>query len=351
LKGRVAERRLVELGLGQSRNVTLRKDDQWEERDEEYEPIPLSSDDELDRLFEDVNVGIDSEEVIHHFNDQFLSTNHPDPPADATDEQVRTCDSDFVQGPDNKHPSSVNMRTVLKTARREGHFSGLDDQYCNQCNAVERHKHSAYCSKILRKRKKEKRTGDNGQDEDEPICDCRFKFGKQVTNQAQINIIEKVDKDGNTKYTIEMVTRRNDAWINGHDPFVLMFWQANVDCQLIVDLGKVSLYMSKYVTKTEADCSKSMASIMKRIMVQAVAEGRNVQFVLRKAMARLMGQRIKSQQEVCHLILSLPLVSCTHTFVRISLRNNIKKLIVEQPANVQVEDGQQEETRHKNHFH
>ena len=97
LIGHVAERRLVELGLGQSRNVTLRKDDQWEERDEEYEPIPLSSDDELHRLFEDVNVGIDSEEVIHHFNDQFLSTNHPDPPADATDEQVRTCDSDFVQ--------------------------------------------------------------------------------------------------------------------------------------------------------------------------------------------------------------------------------------------------------------
>eukprot|EP00978_Attheya_sp_CCMP212_P024884 scaffold78991_cov48-Attheya_sp.AAC.2 len=137
------------------------------------------------------------------------------------------------------------------------------------------------------------------------------------------------------------------AWIDGefwivcvwaHHPDVLMFWQANVDCQLVLDIGKVTLYMAKYVTKTEADCSKSMASIMKRIMVQAAAEGKNVQFVLRKAMARLIGQRIKSQQEVSHLILNLPLVSCTHTFVRISLRNDTRKLIVEPPAEVAAED-------------
>jgi hypothetical protein len=57
-------------------------------------------------------------------------------------------------------------------------------------------------------------------------------------------------------------------------------------------------------------------------------------------MLRLIGQRIKSQQEVCHLILSLPLLSCTHTFIQIALRNDTRKLIVEPPfEEAAAEDG------------
>eukprot|EP00978_Attheya_sp_CCMP212_P032816 scaffold129750_cov51-Attheya_sp.AAC.1 len=73
--------------------------------------------------------------------------------------------------------------------------------------------------------------------------------------------------------------------------------KANVDCHLILDCGKVTQYMSKYVTKTEACCSKSMAAMIKKIMERAVRDGRNMKHVLQKVMARLIGERMMSEQE------------------------------------------------------
>eukprot|EP00978_Attheya_sp_CCMP212_P005501 scaffold12310_cov32-Attheya_sp.AAC.3 len=49
-----------------------------------------------------------------------------------------------------------------------------------------------------------------------------------------------------------------------------------------------------------------------------------------------------SEQEVCHLILSEPLVSSTHRFVRIGMNNNSKKLIVEDDDK-EVDDGEDHE--------
>eukprot|EP00978_Attheya_sp_CCMP212_P044321 scaffold306817_cov67-Attheya_sp.AAC.3 len=186
------------------------------------------------------------------------------------------------QGPDNQHPSSVDMWKILKAVICTGDRTYMDTQYCNHCNAVEHHKHSAYCSKMLQNRK-QKQKHDNGPDENDPIKDCHFN--------------KKEDKEGNTKFTIKIVMSRNDAWLNSHDPDVLFVWQATT-------------------------------------------EGKNVQFVFCKSMVRLIGQRNKRQQEVCHLILSLPLVSCTHTFIQISLRNDTRKLIVELPSEeAAAEDG------------
>jgi hypothetical protein len=70
---------------------------------------------------------------------------------------------------------------------------------------------------------KQKRKRDNGPDENDPIKDCHFKYQKQVNAFCQINISEKEDKEGNTKFTIKKVPSRNDAWLNSHDPDVLFF--------------------------------------------------------------------------------------------------------------------------------
>eukprot|EP00978_Attheya_sp_CCMP212_P018694 scaffold51676_cov29-Attheya_sp.AAC.1 len=60
LKGRIAERTLVELGI-KTDGVQIEEDDQWEERDSDFTPKPLS-DDELEKLIEDVHVGRVSDE-------------------------------------------------------------------------------------------------------------------------------------------------------------------------------------------------------------------------------------------------------------------------------------------------
>eukprot|EP00978_Attheya_sp_CCMP212_P005500 scaffold12310_cov32-Attheya_sp.AAC.2 len=165
----------------------------------------------------------------------------PKTPPDSNN-NVRSDDTNFVQGLNNQHPSNCDVSTILKTIMnwREDHT-----QYCKQIDAVERHRCSAYCSKPLRKQKRSD-TGDG--EHPMNVNNCRFGYTKCIFGRTEIFIVEKVDDAGNSKYAIELASERNDG---------------NVDCQLILDCGKVTQYMSKYITKTEACCSKSMAAMIK----------------------------------------------------------------------------------------
>ena len=79
-----------------------------------------------------------------------------------------------------------------------------------------------------------------------------------------------------------------------------------------MDYDKVFDYMTKYVTKTETSITKGIASMIGKLLVTAVENGNNVQSVLKRAMAKLLGERMISKQETTHLILKKPLVSCCH---------------------------------------
>ena len=58
-------------------------------------------------------------------------------------------------------------------------------------------------------------------------------------------------------------------------------------------------------------------------MRNTIREGLSVQAALKRTMAKLLGERMISKQETCHLILSIPMVNCIHQFVRINLENNV----------------------------
>ena len=59
-------------------------------------------------------------------------------------------------------------------------------------------------------------------------------------------------------YKIDCVNKRNDRWTNTHVETFLESWMANIDFQVVIDLGKVIDYLTKYVTKPESNMSKGI---------------------------------------------------------------------------------------------
>ncbi len=96
---------------------------------------------------------------------------------------------------------------------------------------------------------------------------------------------------------------------------------------MVLDPGIVIEYMTKYVTKSESMTTKTAARLMASLFTRTVTnEGRSVQSFLRRTMNKLMGDRMMSKQETCHLMLSIPMVYSTHSLVNIDLRNSYRQL-------------------------
>ena len=94
-----------------------------------------------------------------------------------------------------------------------------------------------------------------------------------------------------------------------------------MDFQLILDPGMVIDYMSKYVTKSDFSTNAACARLMKSLFDKTVTEeGRTTQSYLRRAMSKLLGDRMMSKQESCHLMLGIPIVRCSHKIQNVDLR-------------------------------
>ncbi|CAB4032530.1 ATP-dependent DNA helicase PIF1 [Paramuricea clavata] len=187
------------------------------------------------------------------------------------------------------HPSAVRATTV----------DNRDNDYHRLVNTVERHTRCspAYCLK-------QKRV--------DLLAECRFGFPKPLQEETELSRELVVSK--NTKSVeSELHTKRNDQRLNSHNRVMLENWQANVDLQVIVDEKACARYMAKYAAKGEPR-SKS-ASLQNDDQVSSA---------FKKAMIQVAGDRDMAAQETAHMLLSLPLVGCTFSFVTISLDNSRK---------------------------
>jgi hypothetical protein len=97
---------------------------------------------------------------------------------------------------------------------------------------------------------------------------------------------------------------------------------ANVDLQVIVDEKACARYMAKYAAKGEPR-SKSASEILK-LSVSSFQNDDQVSSAFKKAMIQVAGDRDMAAQETAHMLLSLPLLGCTFSFVTISLDNSRK---------------------------
>jgi len=136
---------------------------------------------------------------------------------------------------------------------------------------------------------------------------------------------ESLTKTKTLRYRIKLLSKRNDRWLNSHMQSVMEVWGANMDFQLILDPGMVVDYMTKYVTKADSSHGPQVARALKAIFTKTVREeGRTTQTFIRRVMGKLLEDRMISKQEKCHLLLGLPIVRCSHTVVKVDLRNKFK---------------------------
>jgi hypothetical protein len=302
LNGRIAERELgLRMQLPQNAEDRFEADvllqDEWLAVKEDDEPEPF---DEamVQKCIETIRRAKAAESIIGNFHDWFLSTMHPDPPVDASlSERVNA--TKFKPNESTPHPTTVNLEESLMWNGEE-----REKQYCQCIDAVQRHVHCAYC---LRKGK----------------CRSNFPHEERPT-KSHLKIRQfKRSKQGDLDYRLEMIPIRNDSWLNSHIRSFTEVWQANTDWQLIVDIGKVADYMTKYVTKNETISTKNFSRMIARIMSMTSADGSQIDSIskLKRVMAKLQDQRQISCHECCHLLNNLAIVKCDHTFVTVSLEN------------------------------
>ena len=73
---------------------------------------------------------------------------------------------------------------------------------------------------------------------------------------------------------------------------------------------------------------------MRSMLRKTIADGVSVQTDLKRVMAKMLGQRILSKQKTTHLMISLPMVLCSHVFARINFDNNQQLINMQNGTNV-----------------
>ena len=209
---------------------------------------------------------------------------------------VTTCNESI---PDNQwsfpdpHPSSLQYEDI----------DDMDQDYHDLTNSVERH---TYCSPAYCLKRKVGR----------PVTKCRYNFPRPLLSKSTLTFEKLTDSSIHGTLT----TKRNDPRVNSHNRVMLQNWRANIDIQVIVDVQACARYMAKYAAKGEPR-SKDVQSLF-RSCTENTSNSSNGHQILRRAMLRSVGERDFSAQETGHMLLSLPLSSCTYNFCSVSLTNS-----------------------------
>ena len=101
--------------------------------------------------------------------------------------------------------------------------------------------------------------------------------------------------------------------------------------------------MTKYVTKPEISMTKGIAAMIRNILKGTIEDGLNVQAALKRSMAKLLGERMMCKQEKSHLILSLPMVSCSHQFCKVYLDDDLNLIDLEEKNMIEKKNNNQED--------
>ena len=154
---------------------------------------------------------------------------------------------------------------------------------------------------------------------------CPLAYPQKLRANSVLAVKQTVmTKKGGHHTSVEIVLKRNDKWINSHCRPLLQHWQANVDMRLTIDVGKIVAYMTKYITKTETNTHNTQRHFSQfyTTLDRIAGDCERVENVFKKFHTELHGSRSKSIQEVCHCLMSIPLVVSDHSFTKINLLND-----------------------------
>jgi hypothetical protein len=139
---------------------------------------------------------------------------------------------------------------------------------------------------------------------------CRFGFPKDNVEHSFIH--------ENDRGQPELITSRNDPYVNSHNRVQLQGWRANVDLKPVLNIHAALQYVAKYATKSEP--RSSFSEILNKILSESDPSGSSLPS-FQRLLLHTVSERGYSAQETCHLLLGLPLYHSSRTFVILNLNN------------------------------
>lgn len=165
-------------------------------------------------------------------------------------------------------------------------------------NRVQRHTEcsDAYCMR------KNKTTGKT---------ECRFKFPFEFKPKTEVVLTN--DR------AAELVTARNDRFLNKYNDYVIQTWRANIDVSPVLSRRALINYLAKYITKSEKQ-SKDLTEVLKSLMHTTDGDVK-VKKIIQRLYIQSCSERDFSAQETCHLLMGTPLTkSGGRKFVTLNFR-------------------------------
>jgi ATP-dependent DNA helicase PIF1 len=205
---------------------------------------------------------------------------------------------------ENPEPTRVMQQDEanILTTVHQGNQPPTLDILSRIVNRVQRHGCGpAYC---LRRRKLP-----NGHLSDEPLC--RFYYPRSHHAEASVT------KDLNPKHwTFDGI--RNDARLNGFNRTITLGWMANTDITPCTSAQAAINYIAKYCSKAETK-SKSYSDLVREVL-PSVSSRNPVSSLVSKLLNKLVAERDWSAQEICHILLDLPLQSGNRVVRKVDCR-------------------------------
>jgi ATP-dependent DNA helicase PIF1 len=137
---------------------------------------------------------------------------------------------------------------------------------------------------------------------------CRFNYPKENAENTYLR-----DNNGQP----ELITARNDPYINPHNRLQLQGWRANVDLKPILDVKTALQYICKYASKSEPR-SAAFSEILNKILNNSRPSDSSLG-IFQKLLLSTIAERDISAQETCHLLLGIPLYHSSRRFITLNL--------------------------------
>ena len=216
-------------------------------------------------------------------------------------QHITAYNPDANRRPDSTHPSSLPYEQQQNSK-----------DFLNAClNRFQRHSRctESYC---LRKKK------------GASIKSCRFRFPRPVQDAASLTT------DLNPTY-LTFAPQRNDPLLNPYMATITIGWLANTDVNPPTSSKAVINYITKYCSKAEK--KSEMYSDLLRQILPRLNERTPLFSLASKLLNKFIGVRDWSAQEVCHILLGLPLQEGSRQVISLDCRPEDK-----QDTRVTIED-------------
>ncbi|KAJ2966261.1 hypothetical protein NQ176_g10232 [Zarea fungicola] len=224
------------------------------------------------------------------------------------------------------HITAMNPEPSRAMPQGEGNPLSVDPQGVEMSflrlsqivNRCQRHRcNTTYCLRVRR------RTGDLANDMEgaaadieaanvvDPQRECRFNFPRALRELAAV-----IRKEGKSYYVFEAA--RNDSLMNHFNPAIVLGWLANIDISPCTSLQAVITYDAKYCSKSEKK-TEPYCKLADQVLPHTAHHQPLLSFSSR-LMNKLIAERDYSAQEICHLLLNIPLQEGTRMVVYVDCR-------------------------------